>query len=415
MSAAPRQASAVPGPDVPAATLFTEGWPDELVRASAGLARHCYIPKVLRSPSTILEDIAGMFSSFVPDDPPLLRFYIDGGQRFGLIERFVASALRSPSPLEQHIADTLGASSFCVTLNGLTKWSDSFTHRMQRQFVQEIFARTGPPYGGCDFYSFIGNYGWTPFGVHDDDDHSLLIQLGPGSKSVYLWPRAAYVVRTGGTFTTTDFAHLLPSGEHFLLEPGDLLFIPKGDFHVLETPEFSVTMGFTIFPLNTVEDLRQAITTAAAAEGTDTFFSAGDLLDRCSLTTTEVSLADLVSARRAALLSNGLVTTLPRCLRPGRRRGGEQRWRSGPFVVPSYHPIVRRSTADRITLFVRGRAVSFTAVEGAEALTAFLNSGTTFTPDDFLAATAMHWTADAAEHVFEALHALKGIVPAAIQ
>lgn len=281
-------------------TLCSEGWAPRLLAASRQLTAPAHLPGAMPAHAQVLRRVEAMFRRFSPQELPRVRAWVDGGQRYTITDDIVRLA-GQPMPLPRRLAQAAGADFYCVTFNGLTAWCPEFAEEMQRETLAPLFAGLGgAPRAGCDFYTFFGNYGYTPFGVHDDTDQSLLWHLGPGVKTAYVWPRAEYQALTGGTLSTTDHQALLPHARRYQLAPGDLLFIPQGDFHILETRDFSATLGLTLFPddpmLECTEGLRMMAPDAATL----------DAIGGQALT-----LDELRRLRQLALESNGHIISSP--------------------------------------------------------------------------------------------------------
>lgn len=280
--------------------ICAEGWAPRLLAATQRLTTPAHLPAAMPAHAQVLRRIEAMFRRFSAEELPRVRSWVNGGQRYTITDDLVRLA-GQPMPLPQRLAAASGAEQYCVTFNGLSAWCPEFAEEMQREMLAPLFAELGgAPRAGCDFYTFIGNYGYTPFGVHDDVDHSLLWHLGPGKKTAYVWPRAEYQALTGGTLATTEYQHLLPHARRYELSPGDLLCIPLGDFHVLETRELSATLGLTLFPddpmLECAEGLRMVAPDAATL----------GLVGEQPLT-----LDELRRLRQLALESNGASISAP--------------------------------------------------------------------------------------------------------
>jgi hypothetical protein len=182
--------------------------------------------------------------------------------------------------------------------------------------------------------------------VHDDADHSLLWHLGPASKVAYVWPRARYIELTGGVLATVEYEALLADAQRYELRPGDLLFIPTGDFHILETREFSCTMGLTLFPDDMLLECTEGLRLMAPDERA--------LKSRAQAPLTLDQLANL---RRAAVRSNGAVITPPnldtvRGFAPDTATLRQSTLR----ILPSW-PLCTAEIAGRQALHVRGRII----------------------------------------------------------
>ncbi|WP_338844709.1 hypothetical protein V8J88_13775 [Massilia sp. W12] len=280
---------------------FRENWAQRLFAESEGFKKIAYLPRSLPAYAEVLAMITAMFPRFRVTELPRVRAWVDGGQRYTITDKLVQLAQEPDLDVESRLAQACESEQFCVTFNGLSAWSQEFAQMMQQEMLRSLFqAMNGVPHAGCDFYAFIGNYGFTPFGVHDDLDHSLLWHLGPGVKHAYLWPRAEYTRLTGGVMASTSYQDLLPHAIKVCLHPGDLLFIPMGDFHILDTPAFSVMMGLTLFPENPIQECSEGLRLLTA--------------DRTSITEygqQTFTLDALRQLRKAALQSNGWISSMP--------------------------------------------------------------------------------------------------------
>ncbi|WP_041741623.1 hypothetical protein [Collimonas fungivorans] len=322
-------------------------WARRLVVMSEQLSVCAHLPGVMPGYDQVREIIAEMFTRFTPQELPRSRAWVDGGQLYTITDALVELADKPGLTLAQRLAKACRSLHYCVTVNGLSAWHEPFAQHMQIRMLDPLFAElNGAPACGTDFYTFIGNYGYTPFGVHDDTDQSLLWHLGPASKVAYIWPRARYVELTGGTLATVDYEALLPYAQRYELRPGDLLFIPMGDFHVLETRKFSCTMGLTLFP----EDVRLECAEALR-------LLAPDERALQAMAQAPVTLDQWASLRRMAVQSNGYMITPPQL---------DSMWGVVPDAAslrrctlrirPSC-PLRTAEVAGRQVLFVRGRVI----------------------------------------------------------
>ncbi|MGN6233356.1 MAG: hypothetical protein ACTHNZ_19595 [Trinickia sp.] len=326
---------------------IARGWARRLVEKSEGLTSSVHLPAEMLGCSSTLGAIDRMFTRFSTHELPRVRAWVDGGQRYTFTDALVSLGARADLTLEQRLALAAESPEFCATFNGLTGWCPQFAARMQQEMLSPLFDALGAaPACGTDFYAFFGNYGYTPFGVHDDLDHSLLWHLGPSSKIAYIWPRRRYIELTGGALSTTQFTSLLMHARRYVLRPGDLLFIPMGDFHVLRADRFSATLGLTIFPDDLVLE---------CSEGLRLF--APDAPTFSSIREQSFTLQDLVELRRAAVRSNGFVITPPEMSTLAPMAVRETEILNGRLRIPVGYPLVSMRVACREALFVRRRVI----------------------------------------------------------
>ena len=322
-------------------------WARRLMSASEQLSVPAHLPGVMHGYQQLRDTVADMFTRFTSATLPRVRAWVDGGQRYTITDALIALAASPALPLPQRLAEATGSPHYCVTFNGLSAWDATFARHMQTTMLDPLFAElNGAPACGTDFYTFIGNYGYTPFGVHDDIDHSLLWHLGPTSKVAYVWPRARYVELTGGTLATVEYEALLPHAQRYELRPGDLLFIPTGDFHILETREFSCTLGLTLFPDDILLECTEGLRLMAPDE------RALKAMAQAPLT-----LDQLANLRRAAVRSNGSVITPPNLDTVKGATPDTATLRNRTLrMLPSW-PLCTAEVAGRQALYVRGRII----------------------------------------------------------
>src|SRR5699024_5439563 len=165
--------------------------------------------------------------------------FVRGGNNPKVLEDIRNTEYYTDLDLDNWIQNTIGEDKYTVTFNGITKWNNEFHELVTNEVINPIVDNIGVPLSGIDTYAFMANHGYTPFGVHDDLDHSLIFHIGPKPKHVWIWPRDKYLTLAGNDNRLFDFNHLEKHAVKYTLEPGDCLFILKGDFHVFKNNGFS--------------------------------------------------------------------------------------------------------------------------------------------------------------------------------
>ncbi len=143
--------------------------------------------------------------------------------------------------------DLAGADRFSLVINNLETVSPALAAGLGT-FLKSLIDGWGLPLGGAEQVAFVGNYAGTAFGIHEGYEDAFLIRLGPNAKNFYCWPAEQYEKLTGGKQPTFgDYQALLEQAEHFLLEPGDALFLPRRVFHVGTQETFSVSVAMPLY------------------------------------------------------------------------------------------------------------------------------------------------------------------------
>ncbi|MDH6111418.1 hypothetical protein P3T36_004572 [Kitasatospora sp. MAP12-15] len=170
-----------------------------------------------------------------------------------LREDLLATVLGAPAWLQGGFVEWMqslaGAERFSLVLNHLETVSPVLAAGLG-EFLGALMEGWGVPAGGAEQVAFVGNYSGTAFGVHEGYENAFLTHYGPGVKDFYCWPAEEYQKLTGGSDPLYgDYEWLLEHGEHFVLEPGDALFLPERVFHVGRQDQFSVSVAVPLYTL----------------------------------------------------------------------------------------------------------------------------------------------------------------------
>lgn len=133
-----------------------------------------------------------------------------------------------------------------IITNYSEKHSEILANRILKT-IQPLLDIAGIPPWGLELTTFIGNYGWTPLGIHKDErgENVLHYHLGPGKKQMYVWDEKTYLEKGSGISNNKNIEPLLKYAKKFLFGPGDLYYMPWNVHHVGYTDEFSI--GVTLW------------------------------------------------------------------------------------------------------------------------------------------------------------------------
>jgi len=106
------------------------------------------------------------------------------------------------------------------------------------------FEVNGTPLRGYNITLFIGNYGFTPLGVHKDPPGESVIHfhLGPAKKTIYQWNNEELdgEMREHRLSLREDVERLLPLARPYHFKEGDIYFMTSKNYHIGETNELSI-------------------------------------------------------------------------------------------------------------------------------------------------------------------------------
>ena len=135
---------------------------------------------------------------------------------------------------------------FGMIINSGEKHSDILADVLLEK-MKPLIEKIGLPTSGIELTIFIGNYGWTPLGIHQDQkgENVIHFHLGPGAKTMYTWDEDKYHELTGTKHNNKDIEPLLKYAKEFPFAEGDLFYMPWNKFHVGFSDEISV--GITLW------------------------------------------------------------------------------------------------------------------------------------------------------------------------
>lgn len=130
----------------------------------------------------------------------------------------------------------------CMIMNNAEAFEDEIAVTMGRLF-RPVLENIGIPMNGTHSTSIFGNYSYTPLGIHTDEEGSFVINLhlGPAVKRMYTWEWDEFLA-LGGRTNDTNVEKYLSHATEYIINPGDVFFMPWNKFHVGYNEGFSLSM-----------------------------------------------------------------------------------------------------------------------------------------------------------------------------
>lgn len=171
-----------------------------------------------------------------------LKIYIDNELRNEYIEKMVINPPNIEASLEDWTKQIFNDQNFGIILMGLEQYSNSFAEK-SAALVRPLIEIAGLPLNGLSFLFFMGNYGFTPFGIHKDaiGEDGVLFHLGPENKQFYTWDDPKYNAIEHNSKVFRNVSEMLTESQLYELESGDAMFIPHYIYHIANTPKFSLS------------------------------------------------------------------------------------------------------------------------------------------------------------------------------
>jgi len=220
----------------------------QLREGSAGLTRPIVIESFPFDAMLGEGDICAMLRALSdhPQRELLLRIFIGARQCFQSERRVFDNPPEGDGGLEAWGTDMFGPDRWGCTLYRAEQLNPLLAERIAGPW-KTLKAGTTEENCGQEIFVFAGNYGKTPFGVHEDKEQGAAVHfhIGPGVKRMYMWTREAFEAATGGTSTFYDLPAIADTAEVFEIPAGSAFLLPAGWFHIGETEDYSAGIVVT--------------------------------------------------------------------------------------------------------------------------------------------------------------------------
>ncbi len=171
------------------------------------------------------------------------RLYFEGEE----LSKEATNLLLSQSPPEKdedivEYCKRIFKNKFGIIMNNNEVFSEKLASSVSL-ITQPLFDIAGLPPLGNEITVFIGNYGWTPLGIHKDHigENVIHFHLGPGRKQMYTWDDAIYEKIVGKNISNnTNIEPILKHSKKFDFGEGDIFYMPWYENHVGYTEDISI-------------------------------------------------------------------------------------------------------------------------------------------------------------------------------
>lgn len=191
---------------------------------------------------------------------PGLRVFVGKGQRPKEFVEFFRNPMQVNETLQGFMSRLFNNAPFGVVLNRTTKFHPDLGRRLAPLY-QGIVEKLGIDWIDLNATLFVGNYGYTPFGVHYDGEAKSVIHFhqGPGTKKMTLWNEDTFVEKTGSRLHYCHPEKILSDGTTYEIEAHDTFFLPEGPFHIGNTEDFSIALTVVIKGISVKDWLSNAL------------------------------------------------------------------------------------------------------------------------------------------------------------
>jgi acyl carrier protein len=219
--------------------VMTDAWWERFLKRTDNMTTPQVFKRAL--PEGEVENLKGLLVSAIRNMYAFkrndygFRCYVDGTEKD---QAYVLEHFRTFAPMESESLDewaerALEIRNIALIFNHVEHFSDLITRQLSL-YIDALITKTGMPINGLHTTVFIGNYKYTPLGIHQDLPGSNVIHLhlGNANKIMHTWEPDIYRQLTGGKANNHEIDPLLPHASTFVIEKGDVYSMPWSKFHV---------------------------------------------------------------------------------------------------------------------------------------------------------------------------------------
>jgi hypothetical protein len=174
------------------------------------------------------------------------RVYIDGAllNNNEMLQIYDSPPFENEN-LKEWANRTFGGKKFGMIINEGERFNLELSKSIALK-LSPLLEKIGMPTEGIIFTLFIGNYDKTPLGIHKDLPGKSVIHfhLGPSPKTMYTWETEEYLNLAGEQkHNNQDVQKYTPFANKFVINEGDLYFMPEDLYHVGTQDDLSIAIA----------------------------------------------------------------------------------------------------------------------------------------------------------------------------
>jgi len=414
---------------------FTSSWWAAFIEANKKFSQACVIKDAIDS--TLLEQLNRGIVEIIYERFKLesigrgFRVYLDGLEQN---DAFLRNLSKDLPLMDESIVDyskRIFKTKFGIIINSGEKHSDILSEQVLN-IMQPLIDSIGLPASGLEITVFIGDYGWTPLGIHQDHrgENVIHFHLGPAKKTMFIWDEKKYDELTGTKFNNMDIEPILEHAEKYPFEMGDVYYMPWNKFHVGYSDELSV--GITLwfnnptkygyvnkvlesFIFQYVEENKDILTPQLNyLKNSNTFtdfISTLKLDDNALRTSTSGFFKNIYEEYKYSLMSNGGWQSVPLSLEEKTNYKVDNYEHLLNKKVLSKKPfrIYYKKHKETLQIYVRGSKIEIRYHKELVSIINKLNTNNTFYVKDLIKKLSIDWPTEAGLYFLSLLYDKRGI------
>jgi len=223
---------------------FSDIWWDDFLKSSENLNKPTSIDDAFSDNTSdqLLKKTMDIFKSF--DEEAAFRVWVNGEQRPDFNEILMNNPPQEKDTIETWTSRIFGKQKFGIIFNQGERWNKELNIELFQK-IKPLLSKVGYPMMGIDVTIFIGNYGWTPLGIHIDyiGESVMHFHLGEGKKQMYLWDKSLYQKDLKGEIGEKRPEFFVHKSTKYELKKGSVFYMPWGMPHIGKSDEISAAIS----------------------------------------------------------------------------------------------------------------------------------------------------------------------------
>ena len=232
---------------------FTESWWDEFVYNTKDYSTHQVVEQALNNSDvshlkSLVEDIVRKVLK-EKKRQDYLRIWNDGKYNKDHFNFFKENPINKDESILDWKNKVFGKRKFGMFLNFANTHCEELSNLLIK-YISPYTQQFGIPMNGISTTLILGDYGWTPLGIHRDvlGEYIIHLHLGPGDKDVYIWNKDKsdkhnYMHK----MKVDNFDEFMNDYSHkSTFSKGDIFSMAGKNVHIGNTHEFSIGLVLEI-------------------------------------------------------------------------------------------------------------------------------------------------------------------------
>ncbi len=200
---------------------------------------------------TLINDIIEKSS---PDNFPVILFSSESNYK-DIVNRIYNYSPKDENDLYEWLRKISTSEQVGMQIAQIQKWNEEL-HEEISLLTDKIKKKVS--LDDCYLSSSIiaGNYGYTPYGVHKDNDEfvaAIHYNLGPGEKHMALWKPDLFYQLTGSWKPYDRPIDIIDHADIYTYKQDEGFILPYDDYHIGFADEFSISIVSIVYEKKTTQ------------------------------------------------------------------------------------------------------------------------------------------------------------------